>query len=201
MMVKHPQGFTLAELLIALAILGVIAVFTIPKVLNSQQDSQKRAVLKEAVASLYQICEIGANEGSLDATTSGTQLGTYFLDHLNFIKTCPGDSLAQGCWNASQGNISFDDNQMGGIMHNGAVIVGFGDNSNTGRESVTIDLNGIKGPNTISDDQIRLDICLLKGATSGCFIDSAYEKNPYPTYQVGPFTGGSETLWGEAFTR
>ena len=42
-----PQGFTLAELLIALTILGVIAIFTIPKVLQSQQDTRYSAAAKE----------------------------------------------------------------------------------------------------------------------------------------------------------
>lgn len=41
------KGFTLAELLIALAILGVIAVFTIPKVLLAQQDAKSTAIGKE----------------------------------------------------------------------------------------------------------------------------------------------------------
>ncbi len=44
------KGFTLAELLISLAILGVIATFTIPKILISQQNSQNVAKAKEAVA-------------------------------------------------------------------------------------------------------------------------------------------------------
>ena len=41
-------GFTLAELLIALVILGVIATFTIPKVLQNQQSSSYNAAAKEA---------------------------------------------------------------------------------------------------------------------------------------------------------
>jgi len=44
------SGFTLAELLISLAILGVIATFTIPKILQAQQTSQKTALSKEAAS-------------------------------------------------------------------------------------------------------------------------------------------------------
>ena len=47
-------GFTLAELLIALGILGVIATFTIPKILTAQQDSKKWAIFKEDVAAAQQ---------------------------------------------------------------------------------------------------------------------------------------------------
>jgi prepilin-type N-terminal cleavage/methylation domain-containing protein len=47
---KKSQGFTLAELLIALGILGVIATFTIPKVLYSAQSGQNTAVAKEAAS-------------------------------------------------------------------------------------------------------------------------------------------------------
>ena len=47
---KSNQGFTLAELLIALAILGVIATFTIPKILNSSQNGQNTAIAKEAAS-------------------------------------------------------------------------------------------------------------------------------------------------------
>lgn len=47
---KKPQkAFTLAELLIALGILGVIATFTIPKVLQSQTDARFKVSAKEAV--------------------------------------------------------------------------------------------------------------------------------------------------------
>ncbi len=44
---KHALGFTLAELLSALAILGVIATFTIPKVLNASQNGQFKSGYKE----------------------------------------------------------------------------------------------------------------------------------------------------------
>lgn len=44
------KGFTLAELLISLAILGVIATFSIPKILSTQQQSQKNALAKDMAA-------------------------------------------------------------------------------------------------------------------------------------------------------
>lgn len=49
---RSQSAFTLAELLIALAILGVIATFTIPKVLNSQQNTSYKAIAKENIAML-----------------------------------------------------------------------------------------------------------------------------------------------------
>ena len=37
-------GFTLAELLVALSILGIIVTFSIPKILGSQSEKQKIAI-------------------------------------------------------------------------------------------------------------------------------------------------------------
>lgn len=49
------HGFTLSELLVALAILGVIATFTIPKVLEGSNSSRYNAIVEEAAASLSAI--------------------------------------------------------------------------------------------------------------------------------------------------
>jgi len=49
---KRNQGFTLAELLIALTILGEIATFTIPKILSSQTNSRNNAIAKETMGTL-----------------------------------------------------------------------------------------------------------------------------------------------------
>ena len=73
----HRSGFTLAELLIALSILGVIAAFTIPKVLQSQQDERKRAITKEVMATLSQALQAARLDGTLTNTMTASSLTPY----------------------------------------------------------------------------------------------------------------------------
>jgi prepilin-type N-terminal cleavage/methylation domain-containing protein len=47
-------GFTLAELLIALSVLGVISVFSIPKIVASGQNNAKNAATREIISVLSQ---------------------------------------------------------------------------------------------------------------------------------------------------
>lgn len=68
-----PQsGFTLAELLIALAILGLIAVFTIPKILLAQQHQEWNAKAKETFSMLAGAFEAYKSQNTL---TPATRLG------------------------------------------------------------------------------------------------------------------------------
>ena len=53
--VKTPLGFTLAELLVSLAILGVIATFTIPKIIAGQQNARYSAEAKELASTISAI--------------------------------------------------------------------------------------------------------------------------------------------------
>jgi prepilin-type N-terminal cleavage/methylation domain-containing protein len=116
---RRISGFTLAELLIALAVLGVIATFTIPKVLQSQQDSKFQAVFREDLSVLSQAFEnykiknrVTASTGNLDLTpfinyvrvnTSGLQLDSDYYS--TGPATCDGSSYI--CL----------------LMHNGSVIM------------------------------------------------------------------------------
>ena len=86
------NGFTLAELLIALAILGVIATFTIPKILQAQQNQQYTAITKEVVATIsgaYQAYQVNNTAGS---ATSINNLTPY----INYVKYDTGNSTVNG---------------------------------------------------------------------------------------------------------
>jgi len=75
------KGFTLAELLISLAILGVIATFTIPKIIGAAGSGQNTAIAKEAASmvagamSTYQL-----NNSLSTATTGGA-----FTPYMNYV--------------------------------------------------------------------------------------------------------------------
>lgn len=76
-------GFTLAELLISLAILGVIATFTIPKILQSQSDGRQNALAKEAAGMVSQAYQAYKLDNKTVAST------VHFGDltpYMNYVK-------------------------------------------------------------------------------------------------------------------
>lgn len=80
--VRHLTGFTLAELLIALSILGLIATFTIPKVLVAQQDMTYRANAKDVAAAISAAYDRLRLEGQLSPDTKINDL-TPFLNYVS----------------------------------------------------------------------------------------------------------------------
>jgi prepilin-type N-terminal cleavage/methylation domain-containing protein len=77
MRLKRQVGFTLAELLIALAILGVIATFTIPKLITAQQNPQKIASAKETLAMVSAAYQLYTQQNGYSANTTVGMLTPY----------------------------------------------------------------------------------------------------------------------------
>ncbi len=81
-MYKKHCGFTLAELLISLAILGVIAMFTIPKVLNSSQSQQYNSAAKEVISMISGAYDVYRLNNTPTATTGLLDLTPY----MNYVR-------------------------------------------------------------------------------------------------------------------
>lgn len=80
---RSQKGFTLAELLISLAILGVIATFTIPKILSSSSSGQNTAVAKEVASMVSGAFTTYTLNTSLTSGTTGGALTQY----MNYVAT------------------------------------------------------------------------------------------------------------------
>ena len=106
-------GFTLAELLIALAILGVIATFTIPKILDSGSNSKHNSIVKEAAAAMSEAFQLyKLNNGSI----IGTGINEY-TPYMNYVRIDTVTVIDSVNTNGSQTC------QTGGpclVLHNGA---------------------------------------------------------------------------------
>ena len=85
-------GFTLAELLIALAILGVIATFTIPKILNNADTSGWNAKSKEVANMIISSRDKLLIDGQFSVDTAGGDM-TPYMKHIKVDTTSSIDGV------------------------------------------------------------------------------------------------------------
>lgn len=180
MCTRQTTGFTLAELLISLAILGVIATFTIPKVLNSIQSGEKKAIFRETIAATSNIFYNGIRDGEFETAPF---FGAVYDEHLNYIERC-GSGPPNDCWATSEVDA--------GVQYRLASGTGIRA-TNSGR--IEIDWNGLDDPNTVGDDRISLQTCPAQGCG-----DNSYLGTPPPYGRILPRDAASNTLQNEIFS-
>ncbi|MGE0200139.1 MAG: type II secretion system protein [Candidatus Melainabacteria bacterium] len=150
---KQLPGFTLAELLIALAILGVIATFTVSKILTVQNSGQRQAVLKETYSAINTILLEARLDGSINY--SAPTVYTTLTTRLNAVKLCPTNATTEGCFSHDT-TIPFpvERTEPGFILASGATVAGI--NNGSSYEGFAIDYNGPDGPNQDGQDQLYM---------------------------------------------
>lgn len=173
------KGFTLAEVLITLGVIGVVAAMTIPNLINNYQKHVIETNLKETYSILQQVMKFTEyDDVTLEEFPDSPQgvkdwFEKYFQPHLKYSNVC---FHTKGCWQ-TKGNVKFlngsipsADYKELGLGHNNMTIsltngsyinfVGLSSEeaknsygiSENGYIAITIDANGNIGPNVFGKD-------------------------------------------------
>lgn len=184
---KNNKGFTLAEVLVTLGIIGVVAAMTIPTLVNNHQRKVYVTQLQSVVSLLSQAAETAiqdSNAISLDETrysaNKSENVANFFNDYFKVVNNC-GASLTP-CFADSYETLSGSDftleNPIVALsLANGASISVFATqgrsytyiNSDGSEEKVTnfdwhglyqmqVDINGQKGPNILGRDLFYMEL-------------------------------------------
>ena len=83
---KKKKAFTLAEVLITLMIIGIVAALTIPSVISNYQQQEFKTGLKKAVSVLNEAIQINIAQDGETPYENGDLFG-YLQRHMNVLKT------------------------------------------------------------------------------------------------------------------
>jgi len=179
-------GFTLAELLIVLGIIGVIAALTMPTLLSNTQGAQYKAAYKKALSVLSQavVLNVALDDFNFaDTTSTGTattdqSIYTLFKNRMNVVKTASG---ALGYTINANGSTFTEGTSNYTLFFNDGIVLSFPQSSQACSKDSNntvnvckgfIDVNGQKSPNKV----VKCD-----GTTSG---DTCEVTNPTDVYPI-----------------
>lgn len=152
---NRKSGFTLAEVLVTLMIIGVIAAMTIPSLMQNTQQQEFKAAYKKAVSMLNQAVSLNYALDGEDATSftkdSFYDLLTKRLNVMSKDDSAKYVYTADGMWFEAQSAYF----AVPGATTANAIPSGttYGDCTTDGDKSkamcaqVKVDVNGVKGPN------------------------------------------------------
>jgi len=167
----YKKGFTLAEVLITLLIIGVIASIVIPGLIQDSQNAELKTAWKKAYSDLNQATMrlVADNGGNLKGLFSNdNSVRDNYLPYLSKIKSCDYPNNFGNCWHKMDGdckNLKGVANTgwgsgSGVILNNGSLVrfrFNQSDCNDTGYGvpicgHIIMDINGYKGPNVTGKD-------------------------------------------------
>jgi prepilin-type N-terminal cleavage/methylation domain-containing protein len=94
---KNYRGFTLAEVLVTLLVIGVVAALTIPQLIQSAERNENKVALKKALGVLNNSLSLNMSQNGAEANdssiTSSEDLAGFFGRKLNVISGSGTNSI------------------------------------------------------------------------------------------------------------
>lgn len=154
-------GFTLAEVLITLGIIGVVAAMTMPTLLNSTNGAQYRTAYKKALSVLSQAVvlnvalddyDLSQATTSSDTDTAKASLYSLFRNRMNVVSDSGTSNVDS--WTAGNDNTAkFGDGSNYTMFFNDGISFTFEKSAaqctQTDPCKGAIDINGAKNPNKV----------------------------------------------------
>jgi prepilin-type N-terminal cleavage/methylation domain-containing protein len=164
------SGFTLAEVLITLLIIGVVASMVIPNIINDSQDAEIKTAWKKSYSDISQatmkmISDNGGSLVNICATNDHTCFKNFYNTYFPYIKTCV-NAARDGCWanvfySPDGTKVTSWGTSTGAILNDGTFFMPTYYDSNCEYNvfggvprcgDIRVDVNGMKGPNKLGKD-------------------------------------------------
>ena len=167
------KGFTLAEVLITLAVIGIVAAITIPVVVTNYQKKAQYTQFMKAYNTLQTAINLStADNGDISSWSYGSNdneraaaFKKYLGNYLKVAQDCTDDPSACGVSNQVPINALNSDSLQGAtyadiigsdgyvtnvyLLQDGSLVIPWGGER---IDAIYIDTNGTKGPNTFGRD-------------------------------------------------
>jgi prepilin-type N-terminal cleavage/methylation domain-containing protein len=171
------KGFTLAEILITLTIIGIVAAVTVPSLVNNTGDAQ----IATGVKNVYQILSEATEKLEMDTEGNGMNTNDLENSYSSVLKIMSSgiNIFPDSTYKAYKSSLILSSDvpkstDKALILNNGAYIA-FSGSSTCGTTSpgcnAWVDINGRKSPNMLGRDLVKFYI--YKDPSTG-----SYEINP-----------------------
>lgn len=175
-------AFTLSEVLIAMSIVGVVAVLTMPSLMNNMYDKTYSSLLQKTYSQLSEAMNeamaeqkvYGAEDINRYVSTESGREADFLSKYMNVTSGC--GSTAGNCFGAGYRTLSgkalrnvdlfTSEYNYYATMKNG-VALGLSFPTDTANGSVIVDVNGPKKPNILGKDLFMMS--LASNTTMGDF--------------------------------
>ena len=201
-------AFTLAEVLITLGIIGVVAAMTMPSVIGHYKKQETLSRLKKAYTTINQALKLSeADNGESEYWNNGFDIGAeeylnkYWLPYFNVLKICKtysecnyNNAYPYKYLNGNNFNLGFASVQRripfittDGVLF--SISIGTGTNEAlTEDNNIYIDINASREPNTLGKDYFVFKLIKNKGILPAGYdiekqnIDASCKKTGSGTY-------------------